>query len=159
MIGGFGDAKLQNGTELFNDARLCAFMNVYYSNNITRESCYSCQYTSRERVSDLTISDYWGIENLDKSFEDSLGVSMVIVNTDKGEGLFNEIEGQKIGANLDSAKQPQLSKPTERPQTKDEFWQIFNEGGAEKLIKKYGGVSGGSLKSKIKRLIKKILRR
>ena len=152
-------ARLKNGKELFNDAKLCAFMNVYYSDNITRESCYDCKYTSKERVSDLTISDYWGIENLDKSFEDSLGVSMIIVNTEKGSLLFSETDGEKITANLESAKQPQLLKPTARPSTREEFWQAFFNGNAEKLIQKYGGVSGGNFKTKLKRLIKKILRR
>ena len=149
-------AKLENGQELKNDKKLCAFMNVYYSDNITRESCYSCPYTSKDRVGDLTISDYWGLENLDKSFEDALGVSMILVNTEKGRALLEKTEGERITGSIEAAKQPQLSHPTERPQTRDEFWQTYEKKGVKPLLKKYGGVKRDSLKTAIYKLYKKI---
>ena len=149
-------AKLENGHELKNDKKLCAFMNVYYSDNITRESCYSCPYTSKNRVGDLTISDYWGLENLDKSFEDALGVSMILVNTEKGRALFEKTEGARIAGSIEAAKQPQLSHPTERPQTRDEFWQTYEKKGLKPLLKKFGGLKRDSFKTVIYKIYKKI---
>ncbi len=149
-------AKLANDQELINDKKLCAFMNVYYSDNITRESCYSCPYTSKNRVGDLTISDYWGLEDLDKSFEDALGVSMILVNTDKGRALFEQSKGEKIAGSIGAAKQPQLTKPTERPQTRDEFWIEYEKNGIQPLLKKHGGVRRDSIKTAIYKLYKKI---
>lgn len=149
-------AKLENGIELKNDKKIFAFMNVYYSDNITRESCYSCPYTSKNRVGDLTISDYWGLENLDKSFEDALGVSMILVNTEKGRALFEQTEGERIVGSIEAAKQPQLSHPTERPQTRDEFWQTYEKKGVKPLLKKYGGMNRHYLKEKLYHFTKRL---
>lgn len=146
-----------NGKELKNTKDACGFMNLYYSNNITRESCYSCKYTSKERVSDITVSDYWGIENLDKSFEDGLGVSMVVINSDSGKALFESIEGVKITANLETAKQPQLIRPTDKPNTYCDFWSEFETNGVESVLKKYGAIKE-SFKTKLYNLKKKILK-
>ena len=147
-------AKLANGQELQNDKKLCAFMNVYYSDNVTRESCYNCPYSSKKRVSDLTISDYWGVENLDKDFEDELGVSMVLVNTEKGGTLFERLDGEKIVGSIEKAKQPQLVKPTQRPQTRDAFWTEYEQKGVKPLLKKYGGIKRNCLKNILHKLKK-----
>ena len=151
-------AVLENGKELKNDKNLCAFMNVYYSDNITRESCYTCSYASKNRVGDLTISDYWGLENLDKSFEDTLGVSMVLVNTDKGRELFEKTEGERIAGNIETAKQPQIYKPILLPQGRDEFWAEYVQKGIKPLLKKYGGIKRDSLKTVLYKIKKKILK-
>lgn len=151
-------ALLENGKELENDKTLCAFMNVYYSSNITRECCYTCQYTSKNRVSDLTIGDYWGLENLDKRFEDELGVSIVLVNTDKGAKLFKELKGDKILGSFDTAKQPQLERPTVCPKSREEFWEIYERKGIKTLFKKFGGVKRDSLKTTLYKLKKKVFR-
>jgi hypothetical protein len=45
--------------------------------------------------SDLTIGDFWGINNVDSSFNDNKGVSIVIVNTSKGDRLLDNIIGVK----------------------------------------------------------------
>ena len=127
-----------------------SFMNLYYSNLITEQSCFNCKFTSKERVSDITISDFWGIENTDKEFEDALGVSMVIINTKKGRALFEKLGGKKKTANLDNAKQPQLSSPTARPDGYNEFWQNYN---IKTALNKYGALKD-NLKTKIYKLIK-----
>ena len=151
-------AKLENGQELKNDKKLCAFMNVYYSDNITRESCYTCPYTSNGRGSDLTISDYWGLENLDKTFEDALGVSMVLVNTEKGKYLFERLEGDKIAGSIETAKQPQLDHPTSRTQTREAFWDEYEQQGVKPLLKKYGGVKRDSFKTVLYKMQKQIFK-
>lgn len=143
-----------DGRELKNDRFASSFMNVYYSGRITRESCYECKYTSLERVSDLTISDFWGIENTLPEFEDALGVSMIMVNTDKGQKLFDSIEGQKETADITKAKQSQLHKPCDKPCDREENRQLYLNQGVYTLVKKHGGIASPSLKSRIYKLIK-----
>lgn len=151
-------AELKNGAVLKNEKQLCAFMNIYYSGNITRESCCACPYASQKRISDLTISDYWGIEKLDESFEDALGVSMVLVNTERGRLLFEKTEGQRIEGDIQTAKQPQLSEPALRPQTREEFWKEYEEKGVKPLLKKYGGLAPDSFKTFLYKIKKKIFK-
>ncbi len=146
---------LSDGRELKNDRFASSFMNVYYSGIITRESCFECKYTSLERVSDITISDFWGLENTLPDFEDALGVSMVMVNTDKGRKLFDKTEGQKMQADISKAKQPQLHKPCEKPSDREQSKRIYSQQGVYPLIKKYGGIARPSIKSRIFSLIKR----
>lgn len=115
-----------------------AFMNIYYSNNITCDTCFNCKFTSIDRISDITISDFWGIENEKPDFEDPLGVSMVMINTAKGRELFSEIEGVSTEANIKNAKQPQLKESTKKPDCYHDFWQNYKLNGIKYAIKNYG---------------------
>lgn len=45
-----------------------------------RECCYRCNYCSQARVGDITIGDYWGIEQAHPSFYSTKGVSVVLLN-------------------------------------------------------------------------------
>ena len=61
----------------------------FYINLINRRSCYQCPFGTDLRISDLTICDYWGIENYHKEFKNILGVSALMINTEKGKYLIN----------------------------------------------------------------------
>lgn len=54
-----------------------------------REACYQCKYCTPERVGDITIGDYWGIEKEHPKFFSTKGVSCVLINTDKGINAWN----------------------------------------------------------------------
>ena len=56
-----------------------------------RPSCYACAYASFPRQGDLTIGDFWGVQNFDKALDDGLGTSIVTVNSEKGRQLFDLI--------------------------------------------------------------------
>ncbi len=145
-------AEVENAGFVHNK-NTSAFLNMYYSNNITNKACFDCRFTSRDRVSDLTISDFWGIEKDNPEFEDKLGVSMVMVNTEKGKILFDETDGDKVKADIDNAKQPQLYQPPTKPQGYDLFWQNYKENGIDYAIKNFG-IPKMNLKSTIYNLIK-----
>lgn len=53
--------------------------------------CYDCRYASVERVSDITLGSFWGIEDVDPSFDAKAGVSMVLANTQAGEELWSSV--------------------------------------------------------------------
>lgn len=57
-----------------------------------RESCYNCPYANLNRCGDLTVGDFWGIENIDPKFDSSKGVSAVIINSSKGEEFFDKLK-------------------------------------------------------------------
>lgn len=140
-------------SEYIHNKNTSAFLNMYYSNNLTNDSCFNCCFTSQDRVSDLTISDFWGIEKDNPHFEDELGVSMVMVNTLKGKKLFDVTDGEKAEANIENAKQPQLKEPPKKPQTYNDFWKQYKEIGIEYAIKNFG-IPKTTLKSIVYNLIK-----
>lgn len=83
--------------EFENDARYNQifqkdlYMQSFLRNLCLRESCYNCHSKGLERESDITLGDYWGIENIHKEMFDDKGVSLVIVNSNKGQKIFDEI--------------------------------------------------------------------
>lgn len=54
-----GDKK----TTIFKTAKVQSYLSLFYDYKIFRENCYSCPYAGSSRVGDMTIGDYWGIEN------------------------------------------------------------------------------------------------
>jgi len=59
-----------------------------------RPSCYSCKWANTDRVSDITLADYWGIESVTDKWDRTDHPSLVIVNTEKGRKLFDGIKKQ-----------------------------------------------------------------
>ncbi len=68
------------------------YFDGFNSNLYLRQSCYSCKFARTPRVGDITLGDFWSIGKFDKSQHDSTGVSMVLLNNEKGRNLFNEIK-------------------------------------------------------------------
>jgi len=73
-----------------------SYYQLFLNGDIYRESCYHCPYTNEHHPADLTIGDFWGIEEEHPIFlspngklEKSKGVSMIMINNDKGEKFFN----------------------------------------------------------------------
>jgi acetyltransferase-like isoleucine patch superfamily enzyme/coenzyme F420-reducing hydrogenase beta subunit len=81
------------------------FTRAYLNTNVLcRPSCYDCQFKGFPRIADITLGDFWGIEKVDKSMDDDLGTSLVLVNSEKGRIYFNALQGKikAIGVPFDS---------------------------------------------------------
>lgn len=57
-----------------------------------RPSCHQCKFKGKNIVSDLTLGDFWGIGKEKSYLDENKGTSVVIVNTKKGEEIFNRIK-------------------------------------------------------------------
>lgn len=101
-----------------------------------RESCYHCHYARRERCSDITIGDYHGLGQLETCGFSDENVSMILVNTPKGETLVSQLaEKEFIEIYPRPLEEPikgdlQLQRPTPKPRERYDF---------EKYILKYNG--------------------
>lgn len=67
-----------------------------------RESCYECKFAKVPRQGDITLADYWGVEDFFPDIDKSKGVSMVLVNTPQGTLVWKSIEGiiESVQSNL-----------------------------------------------------------
>lgn len=129
------------------------YTKLFYNHDILRPSCYNCKYTNLNRPSDITLADFWGIDEISADFNDNKGVSLILINTEKGRNIFKCIEDKLDYINCTGASfvHPNLKEPTKRPVKRDKFWNDYNKLGIELIINKY--VNTG-LKGKIKKLIK-----
>lgn len=153
------DIKLSNNVVSEKFYKKYSILKLYNSRLITRPSCYRCRYTSFERVSDITLADYWNIEHAIPEFNDNHGVSLVMVNSNKGFDLFNNISKtiHFVESNKNDAWQPHLEYPVKCPKLRNKFWDEYHSKGFSFIMKKYGQGTFSSLM--IKRLtpiIKKV---
>lgn len=124
---------------------LKADFDPYYINflkgNTYRESCYSCKYADyNKRPADLTIADFWGIEKYRPKFYDENGVSLCVVNTQKGKELLKNINDKVI---IEKTKKEEaisqnsnLIKPTFRPKIRDTIYSEIDILTAQEFVNK-----------------------
>ena len=75
---------------------------AYCKQLVCRDSCYDCKFAARERVGDMTIADFHTIEKYYPNIDRFAGVSMLLVNTEKGIKLFDQIEDKIYFQQMDS---------------------------------------------------------
>lgn len=83
--------SFENGDEYVKSGGIDSyvrFMIVHHTG--LRESCFNCQFKGGNSEADISIGDFWGMEN--DAFDDNLGVSVVMCKTSKGEALVEEIK-------------------------------------------------------------------
>ena len=110
--------------------------NLFLKDYILRDSCYRCNYASTKRVSDITIGDFWGIEKTIKNFDDKKGVSLVLINTEKGKAIFDKVSDKfnLIESNIEDCMQNNLRKPCDIPPKYDELWNIYRKNGYNCMV-------------------------
>lgn len=76
---------------LYDDAYpSCGYITGFLCGLYYRENCYNCKFAKRERVSDITLGDFWDDHNVvPKLSNKEDGLSMIIVNTIHGQQFFN----------------------------------------------------------------------
>jgi len=82
----------KDGNTIHEDFRNNEFMMDFLNNKNLKESCYNCQFKNFKSSSDITLGDFWGIQNEYPDFADNIGVSLVIVKTPRGEEYFDKIK-------------------------------------------------------------------
>ncbi len=87
------------------------FMKLFVGDYISRPSCSSCKFKGYNRVSDITLGDFWGIWDIEPEMDDNKGTSVVLVHSEKGQKLWWDIN-LKIKSKevtLEQASQQNLS--------------------------------------------------
>lgn len=132
------------------------YVRIFYNHCALRPSCYECPYTKIERKTDLTIGDFWHIEETIPDFYDVDGNSLFLIHTTLGETLFDMVKG-KLDYRLSNTTQcwqENLARPTNRPEMREEFWSNYYKKGINFIVKKYGTVP---IKAKIRNRLLKIM--
>lgn len=96
----------------------------YYNNflecNTYRNSCYNCHYANFVRESNITLADYWGILSVHPDFYSEKGVSLVIVNDEKGKEIFDIVSNKTNYIETDLEKASKKNMNLKRPSIKKE---------------------------------------
>jgi len=101
-----------------------------FDNKISlRHSCYNCQLACQERIGDITIGDFWGLNKGELIKKADKGISIIICSTNKGKKIIEEtqsylfLERHDIAETLDM--NPRLSSPPEISKAVWKFRQAY----------------------------------
>lgn len=132
------------------------YYTAFLKGKVNRECCYECKYANLDRIGDITLGDLWGIEQFDYDFYDKNGVSLAIVNTIKGEKIFNKVknlvEYRQYNEQQVTKFNGNLKHPTTRPQNREIIYKQLDEMSFEEYSKKYL-----ANKNKLKYVLKDIM--
>lgn len=67
-----------------------SFLQGFLRHAFLRNSCYNCKFKTLERVSDLSLGDFWNIMDYIKDTDD-MGTSLVFCHTEKGRKAIQAI--------------------------------------------------------------------
>lgn len=150
-------AKFKNGKIYYNDAEADVFFAMFLSHYILRPSCGNCEYACTERISDITIADFWGVEKSMPEFYSRDGVSLIITNTLEGQRIFDCIKTdiEYIESSMKNCLQPSLIMSSKHAENRAMFWNDYKIRGFCYVIRKYVYYD---IKRQIRSSIKRILR-
>ena len=127
---------------------------AFLENLTLRESCHNCSFKNFTSGSDITIGDFWGLEKTDSPLKEKDGVSLLILNTEKGRSAFENISAQ-IESDLRTIEEAvkenkALVTSTRKNPLRNKYLKGMHKNTIDKLKGKYCGNSFGV---KLKRLI------
>lgn len=117
------------------------FMQAFMNNICLRPCCSSCHFKKLNRVADITLADFWGIEGVLPEFYDDRGVSLALVHSNKGMHAMKRIESQMCFMQVEtqeaiSGNAAILSSVTAHRNRK-KFFRALNEMPFDQLVQKY----------------------
>lgn len=113
-------------------------------------------------MADLTIADFWGINDVAPEMNDEMGTSLVLIRTDKGQKAFDSIyetmKLKEVTYEASVKENPAEYRSCTRPSQRDTFFDDMHTMSFEELEKKYAAPIKYSLKTRAKRKVKKIIK-
>lgn len=135
--GYFGEIEYEKNGKRCQKTMLWNCDSYYYHfmhSTCYQQRCYSCPYAQRQRVGDITLGDFWGIEKLFPG-EKAGAVSLLLVNSETGEALVSgctQLTLRPADVEAACAHNGQLNAPTPKPaEASQRFWQNYSQGGWE----------------------------
>lgn len=136
------------------------YMRAFLKNICLRPSCYVCHFKTIDRTSDITLADFWGIQNVMPEMDDDKGTSLVIVHSEKGQELLSKIVDRLVlvSVELENAiryNTAMIQSVTVHPY-RDEF---FKQLGTERIDRLIDRLCKDRFAERAKATTKSVLRR
>ena len=130
------DGYNENGKHIFSTPyRASYWYNGFVEGYFFRENCYACKYAGKERVGDITIGDFWGLQN---DFDTQKGVNFIAVSTQKGKHLWamiqNSVQFEARHLNEAVPFNHSLNSPANKPKEYERFKKIYKIMGAKAAL-------------------------
>lgn len=160
-------ANFDNGTQIRQQGAENPFQRGFIADLYTRPSCTVCQFKKFASGADITLGDFWGSGIFGKEYNDDRGISLVCVNSNKGEELFRNIESALFDirtSTLEEATQfnPCIVRSTTMHPKSEKFWRRYKSEDFDTLVTRLLHVPAWKTKLKTlpayaKAVVKKII--
>ncbi len=84
--------KLSDTSFYRNSAEIDPYFRGFHKNITLSEKCYQCKFATGVHLSDITIADFWRVNELKLDNNNDKGVSLVITNSLKGRSHIERIQ-------------------------------------------------------------------
>ncbi len=153
-----GYGRKENSVFVFRNADL--YTNLFLRDYCLRPSCYTCK-AKDNKMADITIADFWGIDAVAPEMNDDKGVSLVLVRTEKGAGLFERLcvhlKYKEVSYEDGVRQNPSEYSSVHKPPERDTFFGDMASMTFAQLSEKYLKPRKVSFLVKVKRKMKRIL--
>lgn len=152
------EMKYKRGTVNRGGIESHPWLRMFFSGMIIRPSCTECKFRNIYRKSDFTIWDCFNIYSIDKTFNENIGTTRMIIHTQKGKKIFDKIKKDfkykviPLDTAINGVAEMKIS-PNAHPR-RHEFFADAQKLSMEELLNKYFPVT---FKVKIKKNIRTIL--
>lgn len=152
--------EFKNGVRYAQKNIVDLYLRGFVADLYLRPSCYDCKFKGTNRPSDITLADFWGVENVCPEMYDNKGTSLLILNSDKGEKLFGLISNSTVNKEVDLNTAISFNsaaiKSVSIPKKREDFFVDLNNIPVKRVFGKY---CKPTAKQKIRRLVGAILRK
>lgn len=150
----------ENGKKSTIRASLCPLHSWFGKHLSIRKSCFICRYRKKERISDITVADFWGIKKYYPLIPTEQGVSAIQINSEKGMKEYDELVKRNKIISQKVSEESMWDRKTalqnfEIPINYIEFNEDAERMSIKALIKKYPPQT--SLKNYIKEFVKTLI--
>lgn len=123
--------EFSNGHKYIRTIENDPFLRGYYKRLFYRPSCAVCHFTCKERISDYTIADAWGIERVKPEYRPMEGVSLLLFNTEKAMDACDAIESvmdlEEVSSDWALTSQRLFRAPTDMHKNRDKFFELWKK--------------------------------
>lgn len=93
--------ELKNNKRIIKDRWFNPFWSIWLNHLMNRPSCYKCQFTTSDRVADISLGDLWGVHlYCPELYGKNGGSSLIVCNTAKGKAVFEKAQQSMYGHKL-----------------------------------------------------------
>lgn len=134
----FKSGKQRKFMPAFKDS----FMNGFLSDIYLRPACYNCRFKEKSKdFVDITIADFWGVAKDYPQLNSEEGTSLMLINTEKGQELFDKtkvnIHHEECEFEKALRRNSSLYKSVKMVKERDAFYKMYEKKGFEKAMKRY----------------------
>lgn len=118
-----------------------AFMKSFLQDYCLRPSCHHCSFKTDVRQADITLADFWGIDQILPEMNDDRGISLILIHSEKGKRLLESIKKTIDLTEVDwteaTALNPAMHKSASIPPKRSQFMRSLPRKSFERTVKKY----------------------